>query len=253
MVLLPLDEVHVWTASRDAPDDAVEAFRALLNDDERRRADRFVFPDDRRRFAVSRGLLRTILGRYLGRSPESLRFIANAHGKPGLDPALNIDLPIRFNLSHSGPWVVYALTLGRDLGVDIEQIRPEFGGFAIAERFFAPGEVAELRGLPEASRALAFFHGWTRKEAYIKAKGKGLALPLDEFEVAIDPARPAALLSTLPDPAEAARWSLVEIPAEDGYVAAVCVEGQGWTLRQGRWPEDQVQVASPFPPTESPL
>ncbi len=253
MTSLPPDEVHVWTASRDAPDDAVEAFRALLNDDERRRADRFAFPHDRRRFAVSRGLLRTILGRYLGRPPESLRFVANAHGKPGLDPSQDVDPPIRFNLAHSGPWVVYALTLGREIGVDIERIRPEFGGFAIAERFFAPGEVAELRGLPDDSRSLAFFHGWTRKEAYIKAKGKGLALPLDEFEVAIGPDRPAALLATLPDPAEAARWSLVEIPAEPGYVAAVCVEGHGWTLRQGRWPSGEDQAASPFPPIEGPL
>jgi 4'-phosphopantetheinyl transferase len=242
MASLPPDEVHVWTASRDASDDAVEAFRAILNDDERRRADRFAFPHDRRRFAVSRGLLRTILGRYLEIPPQSLRFVSNAHGKPQLDPALNIDLAIRFNLSHSGPWVVYALTLGRDLGVDVERIRPEFGGFAIAERFFAPGEIAELRALPEDARALAFFHGWTRKEAYIKAKGKGLALPLDEFEVAIGPDRPAALLSTLPDPAEAARWSLVEIPAEPGFVAAVCVEGHDWTLRQGSWPLDRAPL-----------
>ncbi len=240
MVPLLPDEVHVWTASRDASDEAVGAMRALLTDDERRRADRFAFPHDRRRFAIGRGLLRTILGRYLDRAPESLRFVANGHGKPGFDPNLNVGIPIRFNLAHSGPWVVYALTLGREIGVDIERIRPDFGGDAIAGRFFAPGEVAELRALPEDSRALAFFHGWTRKEAYIKAKGKGLALPLDQFEVSLGPGRPAALLATLPDPEEAARWSLVEIPAEPGYVAAVCVEGHGWSLRQGRWPEGEV-------------
>jgi 4'-phosphopantetheinyl transferase len=237
MVVFPPDEVHVWTASRDASDDVVGAMRAVLNDDERRRADRFAFAHDRLRFAVARGLLRTILGQYLARSPESLRFVANAHGKPGLDPALERDLAIRFNLAHSGPWVVYALTLGREIGVDIERVRPEFGGLAIAERFFAPGEIATLQGLPDDSRSLAFFHGWTRKEAYIKAKGKGLALPLDEFEVAIDPDRPAALLATLADPLEAARWTLRELAVEPGYVAAVCVEGQGWTLRQRRWDE----------------
>jgi 4'-phosphopantetheinyl transferase len=176
-----------------------------------------------------------LLGRYLGRSPESLRFVVNAHGKPGLD----LDIPIRFNLTHSGPWALYAVTLGREIGVDIERIRPDFGGDAIAGRFFAPGEVAELQSLPDDSRPLAFFHGWTRKEAYIKAKGKGLALPLDQFEVAIAPGRPVALLATLPDPAEAARWSLVELPAEPGYVAALCVEGRGWKLRRGRWPEGE--------------
>lgn len=235
---LPDDEVHVWTASRDAPDHAVGAMRDLLDDGERRRADRFAFPVDRRRFAVGRGLLRTILGRYLGRPPGSLRFVANAHGKPGLDPTSVEGAPLRFNLAHSGSLVLYGVTLGRDLGVDIEQIRPDFGGEAIAGRFFAPGEVAALRALPEAARTLAFFHGWTRKEAYIKARGKGLAIPLDEFEVSIDPARPAALLATRPDPAEAARWSLVELPTEPGYVAAACVEGRGWRLRRGWWPAD---------------
>jgi len=246
MLCLPDDEVHVWTASREAPDEVVEVMRSVLDPDEVRRADRFTFLRDRRQFAVSRGLLRTILGRYLDRPPESLRFVANAHGKPGFDPRMGLDVPIRFNLAHSGPWVVYALTLGREIGVDIERIRPDFGGLAIAERFFAPGEVATLRGLPEESRRLAFFQGWTRKEAYIKAKGKGLALPLDEFEVAIDPDQPAGLLSTWPDSLEASRWSLVELPADPGFVAAVCVEGQGWTLRQGRWPEDLDRADSPF-------
>jgi 4'-phosphopantetheinyl transferase len=253
MASLSLDEVHVWTASRDAPEEAIEALRRLLNDDERRRADRFAFAHDRTRFAVARGLLRVILGQYLDRPPESLGFVANIHGKPALDARSNIDPSIHFNLAHSGPWVVYALTLGREVGVDIERIRPEFGGFAIAERFFAPGEIATLRSLPEGSRSLAFFHGWTRKEAYIKAKGKGLALPLDEFEVAIDPTEPAALLATMPDPLEVRRWSLVEIPADPGFVAALCVEGSGWTLRQGRWPEDSDRADGPFRSVEASL
>jgi 4'-phosphopantetheinyl transferase len=253
MISLRLDEVHVWTASRDAPDEAIGALRLLLNEDERRRADRFAFAHDRTRFAVSRGLLRVILGHYLDRSPESLNFTVNPHGKPGLDAKSNVEPPIRFNLAHSGPWVIYAVTLGREIGVDIERIRPEFGGFAIAERFFAPVEVATLRGLPEEVRSLAFFHGWTRKESYIKAKGKGLALPLDEFEVAIDPSQPAGLLATLPDPLEASRWSLVEIPTEPGFVAALCVEGSGWTLRQGRWPEDADRLDGPFRSVEPAL
>ncbi|WP_435008554.1 4'-phosphopantetheinyl transferase family protein [Tundrisphaera lichenicola] len=235
MIPLPPQEVHVWTASRDAPDDVVGAMRGLLEDAELRRADRFVNPVDRRRFAVGRGLLRTILGRYLDRDPGAIRFVTNPHGKPELDPDLNPQLPIRFNLAHSGSLVLYALSLGRDLGVDIEQVRPDFGGEALAGRFFAPGEVAALSALPESDRTLAFFHGWTRKEAYIKAKGKGLAIPLDEFEVTLGPDRPAMLLSTLPDPDEAARWSLVELPAEPGYVAAACVKGHGWTLRRAWW------------------
>ena len=231
---LPADEVHVWTAPRDdAPDAEVEACRDLLTVEERRRADRFVAPLDRRRFAIGRGRLRTILGRYLDRAPAGLRFASNPHGKPGLEGTA-----LRFNLTHSGTTMLVAITLGRELGVDIETIRPDFGGEAIARRFFAPGEVAALIGLPPAARTLAFFQGWTRKEAYIKAQGKGLAMPLDEFEVEIRPDHPARLIATRPDPAEAARWTLVELDAPPGAVAALCVRGGGWTLCRRRWPDE---------------
>ena len=223
---LPADEVHVWHASRDADDAELDRFRALLTPDEIRRADRFVAPSDRRRFAVGRGRVRSILGRYLDQDPAALRFTPNPHGKPGL-----ADGPLRFNLSHSGSLLLLAVTSDREVGVDIEQIRPDFGGEAIARRFFAPAEVESLLSLPPEARTLAFFQGWTRKEAYIKAHGKGLAMPLDEFEVEIRPDRPARLNATRPDPAEADRWSLVELATEPGYVAALCVSGSGWTLR----------------------
>ena len=233
LIGLPPNEVHVWAASRDdATDDEVAALRALLTDEERRRADRFVSPTDRRRFAVGRGRLRQVVGRYLDQPPDLIRFHHNPHGKPGLDGT-----SLRFNLSHSGSLMLLALTLDRELGVDIEQIRPDFGGEAIARRFFAPREVESLLSLPPADRTLAFFQGWTRKEAYIKAQGKGLAMPLDEFEVEIRPDRPARLNATHPDPDEAGRWTLVELLAPPGYVAALCVQGRGWTLKQAKWEE----------------
>lgn len=223
-------EVHVWSASRDAGEAEVESHRALLTAEERARADRFVRPEDRRRFAIGRGTLRRILGGYLGRDPASLRFAHNPHGKPGLEGT-----SLRFNLSHSGSLMLVAVADGRELGVDIEQVRPEFGGEAIARRFFAPAEVEALLALPAADRTLAFFRGWSRKEAYIKAVGKGLAMPLDQFEVEIRPDRPAALLATRPDSAEAGRWTLVELPAEPGYAAALCAAGRGWAVRQADW------------------
>ncbi len=230
MILGP-DEVHVWAASRDDATVAeVAILRALLTDEERRRADRFVAPVDQRRFAVGRGRLRQVVGRYLDQDPGSIRFATNPHGKPRLDGTA-----LRFNLSHSGSLMLLALTLDRELGVDIEQVRPDFGGEAIARRFFAPREVESLLSLPPADRTLAFFHGWTRKEAYIKAQGKGLAMPLDEFEVEIRPDRPARLNATHPDPDEAGRWTLVELLAPHGYVAALCVQNQGWTLKRGDW------------------
>lgn len=233
-IALPADEVHVWTATRTAASDAeAGSLRLLLTVEEQKRADRFVSPLDRHRFAVVRGRLRTILGRYLDRDPATLRFGSNPHGKPEL-----AGQPLRFNLSHSGDAMLVAITRGRDLGVDVEEIRPDFGGEAIARRFFAPAEVESLLGLPPDARTRAFFQGWTRKESYIKAHGRGLAMPLDEFEVEIRPDHPARLLATRPDPAEAARWTLVELQAPPGSVAALCVAGQGWALKYRDWPPD---------------
>ncbi len=230
MIDLPPDEVHVWAASRETTDLDVAACRALLTADEIKRADRFVALRDRRQFAVGRGRLRTILGRYLDSDPASIRFVSNPHGKPGI-----AGTDLRFNLTHSGTSMLLAVTLGRELGVDVEQIRPDFGGEAIARRFFAPAEVESLLSLPPADRTLAFFHGWTRKEAYIKAIGKGLAMPLDDFEVEIHPNRPARLIATRPDPDEASRWTLIALDAPPGSVAALCVAGTGWTLRRFEW------------------
>jgi len=235
MIALGPDEVHVWTASRDdATDTEVERLRSLLTVVERRRADRFVSKLDQRRFAVGRGRLRVLLGRYLDQSPESIRFAHNPQGKPSLEAG-----PLRFNLAHSGSLVLFALTLDREVGVDIESIRSDFGGEAIARRFFAPAEVASLLTLPPSDRTLAFFQGWTRKEAYIKAQGQGLSMPLDQFEVEIHPDRPARLIATRPDPLEAARWTLVELPTHPGYVAALCVRGQDWTLKRGDWSQGE--------------
>ena len=235
-IALAHDEVHVWSAPRDdATDERVETWRALLTPDERKRADRFVAVRDQRQFAVGRGRLRVILGRYLGQDPASLRFTPNPHGKPGL-----ADTPLRFNLSHSGGWMLLAITRDREIGVDIERIRPDFGGEAIARRFFAPAEVQTLMCLPPDDRTLAFFQGWTRKEAYIKAQGQGLALPLDEFAVEIHPDRPARLLTTHPDPLEAGRWTLIELEAPPDHVAALCVAGRGWTLRQAEWSDEEI-------------
>ena len=234
-IALEPDEVHVWSAARDDATDAqVEAFRALLTLEERKRADRFVSVRDQRQFAVVRGRLRVILSRYLAADPAAIAFTHNPHGKPGLADGL-----LRFNLSHSGGRMLVAVATHRELGVDIEQIRPDFGGEAIARRFFAPAEVETLMSLPPEERTLAFFQGWTRKEAYIKAQGKGLAQPLDEFAVEIHPHRPARLLTTHPDPLEAGRWTLIELDPPTGYVAALCVAGRGWTLREMEWLDEE--------------
>ncbi len=223
-------EVHVWRAPLDQPEDRLEALRRTLAPDERQRAERFHFDRDRRHFVAARGLLRTLLGRYLGRGPETLQFAYNPQGKPML---VGDNGTLRFNLAHSHGLALFAVSRGRELGVDLERIRPEFAGEPVAQRFFSPREVAALRALSDERRHEAFFVCWTRKEAYLKATGKGLTLPLDCFDVSLLPGEPAALLATRHDPAEVGRWSLRALAPARGYAGALVVEGTGWRLRCG--------------------
>jgi 4'-phosphopantetheinyl transferase len=227
--------VHVWRASLDLSHWQIARFRDSLDDDERSRADRFYFSRDRERFIVARGVLRALLSRYLNRAPASLSFSYSIHGKPSLVSESGAD-KIRFNLSHSHGTALYAVTCGREIGVDLEFIRCDLEAEQIAERFFSRREIVTLRALPLHLRKCAFFLCWTRKEAYIKARGEGLSMPLDQFDVSLIPGEPATLLSTQPDTDEALRWSLRNLTPASGYAAALAAAGRDWTLSCWQWP-----------------
>jgi 4'-phosphopantetheinyl transferase len=224
-------EVHVWRVSLEQAPETVEALRELLSADEQTRAARFRFDKDRRHFIVARGVLRKLLGRYLEIAPAALRFAYADHGKPHLAPEVAQQrTPLKFNLAHSGSLAVYAFTRLGEIGVDLEQIKQVFTGDDIARRFFSATEVACLDQLPADERALAFFNCWTRKEAFIKAKGMGLSLALDQFDVTLATHQEAALLRTRWDESEADRWSLRALDIGAGYVGAVAVEERDWQL-----------------------
>ena len=228
------DEVHVWRAASDATEGRLEELSQSLGADERARAERFAFRRDRDRFIVRRGLLRAILGRYLSVDPARLQFDYGASGKPALARRWG-GMQLRFNVSHSAGLVLYAMTRGREVGVDLEQIRPAVAHERVAEHFFSPREVAALRALPVQTQPEAFFACWTRKEAYVKAKGDGLPLGLDRFEVSLVPGEPAALLRTAGDAGEASRWWLQALAPGRGYAAALAVEGHASRLTCRPW------------------
>jgi len=228
------DVVHAWLASLSVKASTVQRLRQLLTADEICRAERFYFPKDRDHFIVARGVLRRILGRYLDTEPSRLRFCYSAYGKPALDTEFGGGA-LRFNVSHSHGVALYGVSRGREVGIDLERIRPDFADDRVAERFFSSREVAALRSLPQSMRRDAFFNCWTRKEAYIKARGEGLSLRLDQFDVSLAPGEPAALLDTQDDPQEACRWSLQELAPSPGYVAALAVEGHDWQLKCWQW------------------
>jgi 4'-phosphopantetheinyl transferase len=222
------DEVHVWRATLAWPEAAANRLEQFLAADERDKMQRFRREKDRRRYLVGRGLLRSLLGRYLDVAPQDLRFETTAAGKPHLASGQR---QLQFNLAHSGEYVLFAIADGRAVGVDVEEINDDLDAGEIAAHFFSPDEQRELEALTGRLKIEGFFACWTRKEAYVKARGEGLSLPLDQFDVSLRPGDPARLIATRPDPAEARRWQLSGLDVADGYKAALAVEGQGWTLR----------------------
>jgi 4'-phosphopantetheinyl transferase len=230
------DEVQVWRASLTATPARVAELRQILAADERARAERFRFARDRTRSIIARGVLREIIGRALGREPGALSFRYNAFGKPSLSDEDNGQC-IRFNVSHADGIALYALTRHRDVGVDIERVRTDMTRERIAERFFSAREVATLRALAPAHQDAAFFACWTRKEAYKKARGEGISVGLDQFDVSLAPNEPAAILASREAGASPACWSLHHLVPSPGFIGAVAVLGESHRLTCWQWRE----------------
>lgn len=183
---------------------------SLLSPEEHSRAARFHFPRDRNCYIACRSLLRELLAGYMNLAPAAVVFTCNSHGKPAVSG-------IYFNLAHCEDLAVFAISRTRQVGVDVERIRPMPDAFRVAERFFCRGEIEALRAQPEHIRESAFFRCWTRKEAYIKARGLGLSIPLSSFEVNVDD--PAAFVAGVEG------WSIESFEPEPGYIAAVVASG----------------------------
>ena len=233
-ITLHPDEVHVWRADLEVSPAALLHMGKTLSADEQERAERFHSPVDRARYLAGRGILRALLARYLGTRAGDLRFCCNAHGKPALVPGSGTE-DLRFNLSHSHRLALFAFAFRHEVGVDLEYVRPSLPDDRLAERFFSPQEVTRLRALPERAQTEAFFHCWTRKEAYIKARGEGLGIGLASFTVSLALGQLTDLLITNDDGLEAGRWSLRALAPGDGYVAAIAAEGKDSSLALWQW------------------
>lgn len=223
---LPAGEVHVWRAGLDQPTATVRRLAYTLSDDERSRAERLRFERDRTRFVVGRGTLRMILSRYLGSSPEQVRFRYSDYGKPSLAQG-----NIHFNLAHSQDLALYAVVHDQEIGVDLECIRPVADVDQIVGRYFSARERAVFRAFPVHQTPEAFFGFWVCKEAYLKAAGYGLSWPLDKAEVSLARGGAPRFLDIGGDPLQAARWRLQPLAPAPGYVAAVAIEGHSWQFK----------------------
>lgn len=217
------DEVQVWIATPPPDEAGFTALARTLSPDERERAVRFSVSEPRRQFVFGRAVLRQLLGACLDVEPATLALGYQPRGKPFLDqPSSRGDF--RFNLSHSGRLVAIALARGREVGVDVESIHRLEDWSLLAERIFSSRELCELRALPKTQQRDAFFNGWTRKEAYLKATGEGLTDTLPAIEVTLAAGEEARLLGLPIGPEAARQWAIQRIPLPPDFAGAVVFE-----------------------------
>ena len=219
-------DIDIWLTYYDEIVDAQQLaeLRALLNPEEVSKEGRFLFADDRKRYLVTRAMVRMLLSRYAPVEPERWEFSRNAYGRPGIANAMDETRGLTFNLSHTRGLIALAVTRDRELGVDVENVVARSTSVDIAERFFSPVEVAELSCVPAERQQDRFFEYWTFKEAYIKARGMGLSLPLDRFSFDF-PRRGTVRISIQPDLDDhAERWGFWQCRPAAEYVMAICAE-----------------------------
>ena len=228
------DQVHVWRIPLNHSPERTSLSLEILSPDERQRASRFHFDKDRNQFVQARAAQKSILSKYLKVRPQELEFSYGAQGKPAL-ANINADSELRFNLSRRDGLALLAVCRGREIGVDVELVRTGMSLFEIAEISFSARELTTLRGLPESLQASAFYNCWTRKEAYVKARGEGLSFPLKQFDVSLAPGDSVRLLQVRDNLDDVDRWTLQEIPVGENYVAALIVEGANLKVTCRDW------------------
>lgn len=228
---LSTNDVHVWYRFLDQPIVHDAQYLIQLSPDERERAARFFVDHTRYEFIASRIFLRSVLARYLNIEPGAIAFHYGLRGKPMLD----FHSSLRFNMSHTRGIALLAITSDREIGVDIEHIRSIPETDAVVNHYFSPAEIAVFMALPEQEKLAAFFRCWTRKEAFIKACGDGLTIPLNSFDVSFAPGESPRLLRVENRISELERWTICDIHIMDKYATALCVEGDDWKLSSWEW------------------
>ena len=245
--LLRPHDVHVWSLRLDLARSEQDRLEASLSTDEAARARRFAHAIDRTRFVCAHGLLRLVLSGYTGAQPWELMF----QGAPGSRPRLADHQGPRFSLTHSGSLGLVAVNAAREVGVDLEEIR-EIGDFEhLAATCFSAVERAALAAVPASRRRAAFFAGWTRKEALLKALGEGLSRPLGSFDVTLTPGEPARVLRFAGAPDVPRRYTLHSLHPAAGFVGALAVEGRAVTLRWRPWETTSAVLEEAWAPPDA--
>ncbi len=231
-------EVHIWqtTFSRTM---VLEPYLQMLSSDEITRVHKFKFEVDKKRYIISRGLLRVLLGRYLAEDPKKIVFIYNEYGKPDCNNIKNL----KFNISHSGDMALFGFSYNQGIGVDIEEIKNDFDSLEIADNFFSKKEIACLHNTTKSEQNRAFYRCWTRKEAFIKAEGSGLSFPLDRFTVTLDHDIKASLQETKWQPEERLNWHLSSYVPAKNYIAALAIRDKIKFVKYFNWDDTSSKLS----------
>ena len=227
-------EVHIWDADLNCSNSLISELFQLLSTDEQARAKQYRLNRDYKHYIVARAILRKILSRYLITEPAQISFSYNQYGKPFLKEDKS-EQQLMFNLSHSNGIALYAITLGKDIGVDIEHVSSDLEYDEIANHFFSQREASIICSLSGYMKALTFYSCWVRKEAYVKARGDGLMMTLSQFNVTLAPVEPAALLNNQWAPEDPKHWSLHDLNVGQQYIAALAVEGNPTSIKCMSW------------------
>jgi 4'-phosphopantetheinyl transferase len=236
---LGIKELQVWRASLDLAPELLHRIGSALNANEKERARRFLIERARERFIAARGILRQLLGMYLEIDPHKVEMHYGPQGKPSL--ASSHHSKTCFSVSHSQGMGLFAFANGSAIGVDIEEVKPDFEGMQIASHFFSQDEIAGLAKLPSKLAEAAFFGCWTRKEAYVKARGEGLSIPLRSFTVSF-----ADKAQALGEDGEVG-WSCYALEPAPGYAGAVVAAGERWRLRCYEWSGAEIETFASLP------
>jgi len=223
--------VHVWGFELKASAACLEECCQTLCARERARAERFVHAANRDNFVVAHGVLRFLLARYSGTHARDLKFSSGANGKPALDGPRSDASALSFNMTHSQGRALIAVSDGREVGIDLEKIKPDVKALAIARRYFARAELAAIETAPAPLQAGTFFRYWVAKEALLKGQGTGLRFPIDEFEVQFDAANLSAHVRSREGSRLSGDWRIEMLPVEAGWSGALAVRGRSWRLR----------------------
>ncbi|WP_400077176.1 4'-phosphopantetheinyl transferase family protein [Winogradskyella sp. R77965] len=231
LIELKPNTIHIWSINFVVNDDGYQRYFSFLSEDEKERASRFKFYKDRRCYVVVKGVLRLLSGVYLNKDPKKIEFNYGKYGKPKFRHKTNLN----FNVSHSGDMAIIGFVYDHTIGIDIEKIKDDFDTFEIASNFFSKVEITALKKIPKPEQYRAFYRCWTRKEAFIKAKGSGLSFPLDEFAVSLDSDLDANVLWTKWNTAEKHQWQLTSFVPSKGYIAAHIVDTKIENIQYFNW------------------